>query len=64
MKFQQLMKFKMFSCFQTLLKTYAVFIMLINVKIVGILTFMSMINFILSWDEQEKSFITSRQASR
>ena len=36
--------------------------MLINVKmptIVGILTFMSRINFVLSWLEHEKSFITS-----
>ena len=39
-----------------------IFIMLINVKmptIVGILTFISMINFMLSWVEHEKSFITS-----
>ena len=39
-----------------------VFIMLINVKmptIVGILTFISIINFMLSWVEHEKSFITS-----
>ena len=39
-----------------------VFIMLINVKmptIVGILTFMSKINFVLSWEEYEKSFINS-----
>ena len=38
------------------------FIMLINVKmptIVGILTFMSRINFVLSRVEYEKSFITS-----
>ena len=38
-----------------------VFIMLINVKmptIVGILTFMSRINFMLSWVEHEKGFIT------
>ena len=38
-----------------------VFIMLINVKmpkIVGILTFMSRINFVLSLVEHEKSFIT------
>ena len=38
-----------------------VFIMLINVKmptIVGILTFMSMINFMLNFVEHEKSFIT------
>ena len=40
-----------------------VFILLINVKmptIVGILTFMSRINFVLSWVEHEKSFITSQ----
>ena len=40
----------------------AVFILLINVKmptIVGILTFMSRINFVLSWVEHEKCFITS-----
>ena len=39
-----------------------VFIMLINVKmqtIVGILTFMSWIKFVLSQVEHEKSFITS-----
>ena len=39
-----------------------VFIMLINVKmptIVGILTFMSRINFVLSWVEHVVSFITS-----
>ena len=38
------------------------YIMLINVKmptIVGILTSMSRINFVLSWVEHEKSFITS-----
>ena len=38
-----------------------VFILLINFKmptIVGILTFMSRINFKLSWVEHEKSFIT------
>ena len=40
-----------------------VFIKLINVEIptiVGILTFMSKINFVLSWIEHEKSFITLR----
>ena len=38
---------------------YVVFIMLINVKmptIVDILTFMSTINFVLSWVEYEKKF--------
>ena len=41
-----------------------VFIMLINVNmptVVGILTLMSRINFVLSWVEHEKSFITSGQ---
>ena len=41
-----------------------VYIMLIHVKmstIVGILTFMSRINFVLSWVSIEKSFITSGQ---
>ena len=40
-----------------------VFTMLINVKmptIVGIFTFMSMINLMLSWFEHEKSLITLR----
>ena len=40
-----------------------VFILLINAKmptIVGILIFISRINFMLSWVEHEKSFITSR----
>ena len=39
----------------------AVFILITNVKmstIVGILTFMSRIKFILSWVKHEKSFIT------
>ena len=43
-------------------KSDVVFIMLINVKmptVVGILTLMSRINFLLSWVEHEKSFITS-----
>ena len=43
-----------------------VFIMLINVKmptIVGILTFMSRINFVLSRVEHGKSFITSTPES-
>ena len=40
-----------------------VFILLINVKmptVVGIFTVMSRLNFKPSWDEHEKSFITSR----
>ena len=37
----------------------AVFIMLINVKMPTILTFMSMINFMFDFVEHEKSFITS-----
>ena len=43
--------------------SYVVFIMLINVKmptIVGILTFMNMINVIISSVEHNKCFITSR----
>ena len=47
--------------------TDVAFIMLINVKmptIVGILTFMSRINIVLSWVEHEKSFITSGQILR
>ena len=43
-------------------KSDVVFIMLINVKmptIVGILTFISRINFMLSWVEHEKKIITS-----
>ena len=42
-----------------------VFIMLINVKmptIVCILTFMSKVNFVVSWVEHGKSFITGGQA--
>ena len=42
--------------------THDAFIMLINVKMpsnVGFYTFMSMINFMLSWFEHEKSFTTS-----
>ena len=58
MKFQLLIKTKMlknknFSCFIKL--SDAVFILLINVKtIVGILTFMCGIKFMLSWVEYEK----------
>ena len=43
----------------TLSLSDVVFIMLINVKmptIVGILTFMSMINFVLIWADHEKKF--------
>ena len=52
--------------FEMLRKTFlafrwsdVVFIMLINIKmptIVGILTFMSRMNFVLSWVEHEKNF--------
>ena len=66
MKFQLLLKTKMlknkdinFLAFELSLSD-VIFIMLINVKmptIVGILTFMSRINFMLSWVELEKSFI-------
>ena len=63
MKFQKLIKGRMvrnkdFSCFKL---SDGVFILLINVKmpkIVGISTFMSRINFVLSSVEHEKSFIT------
>ena len=44
-------------------KTHVVFILLINVKmttIVGILTFINMINYMLSYVKHEKSFITTR----
>ena len=44
-----------------------VFIMLINVEmptIVSILKFMSRINFVLSWVEHEKSFVTSSLGQR
>ena len=50
---------KNFSCFVKLLDV--VFIMLINAKMptrVGFLTFMSMINFMLSWEEPGKSQIS------
>ena len=52
--------------FFALIISYVVFILLINVKmptIVGILTFMSRINFVLSCVEHGKSFITSSQSS-
>ena len=63
-KFQLLIKGKMMknndlSCFKL---SDIVFILLINVKmttIVGILTFMSRMIFVLSWVEYQKSFITS-----
>ena len=41
--------------------------MLMNVKIktiIGIKTFKTMINFMLSWVEHEKSFITSDSGSK
>ena len=75
-KFQLLIKIKIMtnkevSCFKPLRCCIhhankcldVVFITLINVKMsttVGILTFMSRINFVLSWVEHEKSFRTSR----
>ena len=48
--------------FLALSLSYVAFIMLINVKMpttVGILTFMSMISFVLNWVEHGKSFKTS-----
>ena len=62
MKFQLLIKIKIpTKKFLALSLSDVVFIMLINVKmptVVGILTFMSRINFMLSLVEYEKSFIT------
>ena len=57
-----LYRFQIFAPLLTLSLSDVVFIMLINVKmptIVCILTFMSRINFVLSWVERRKSFITS-----
>ena len=68
MKFQLLIKTKMLKNKRHFLlsNTYnVVFIMLINVKmptIVGILTFISMIKFMLNLVEQETSFLTSDEA--
>ena len=50
--------------FHALSLSDVVFVMLINVKMqtsVGILTFMSRINFVLNWVEHVNFFITSRQ---
>ena len=61
LKYQQTKKFIALSL------AYVVFIMLINVKmptIVGILTLMSRIHFVLSGFEHEKSFITSGPGSK
>ena len=55
-------KYRQMKKFLALSLSDVVFIMLINVKmstIVGILTFMSRINFVLSSVEHRKSFITS-----
>ena len=65
MKFQLLIKLKFLQMkkFLALSLSDVVFIMLINVKmptIVGILTFISRINFVISRVEHEKSFITSK----
>ena len=52
---------KKFCIFQAQISLECYFLLLINVKmptIVGILTFMSRKNFMLSWVEHEKSFIT------
>ena len=56
------LKYRQMKKFLALSLSYVVFIMLINVKmptIVGILTFMSRINFVLNWVEHEKCFVTS-----
>ena len=65
MKFQLLIKtnthYRQMKKFLAIFLSDVVFIMLINVKmptIVGILTFISRINFVLSRVEHEKSFIT------
>ena len=63
-KFQLLIKLKYLQMKKFLALSFsdAVFIMLINVKmptIVGILTFMCRINFVLSWVEHGKSFINN-----
>ena len=68
MKFQLIIKTKILKIMFYLASELSdvVFIMLINVKmptIVGISTFMSTINFMLSLVEHEKSFITSRPGS-
>ena len=65
-KFQLLNKTKIIPTNVFLSFSDVVFLMLINVKmptIVGILTFMSRINFVLSWVEYEKSLITSGPVS-
>ena len=59
---QKKLKYRQIKKFLALSFSDVIFIMLINVKmpiIVGILTFMSRTNFVLSWVEHEKSFITS-----
>ena len=61
------LKYRQIKMFLALSLSDVVFIMLINVKmptIVGILTFMSRINFVLSWVEYEKSFISSGPGSK
>ena len=63
-KFQLLIKLKYWQIkkFHASILSDVVFILLINVKmptVVGILTFMSRIDFVLSLVEHEKSFITS-----
>ena len=61
MKFQLFIKTKILMFLALSLSDF-VFIMLINVKmptIVVILTYMSRINFVPSWDEHGKSFMTS-----
>ena len=68
MKFQLLIKAKMLKImiFLAYKLLVSVFILLINVKMpttIGILTFMSGINFMLSSAEHEKSFITSGPGS-
>ena len=64
-KFQLLIKTKLLknANFLAFKLSNVAFSMLINVKmptLVGILTFISMLNFVLSWIEHEKSFIVPR----
>ena len=54
------LKYRQIKRFHALSLSDVVFIMLINATIVGILTFMSRINFVLSWAEYEKGFTCIR----
>ena len=61
----RILKYRQMKKFLALSLSDVVFIMLINVKMptsVGILIFMSRINFVLSCVEHEKGFIASGQS--